>query len=101
MILIINICKENLHYYEFVKPIEDILIKNNLKYFVKHYNEMVENDLENVDKVIICGTSLKDNNFLKDIDKFYWIKTIRKPVYGICGGMQIIGLIFKLVKTSH
>ena len=94
MILIINICKEKLHYFEFVKPIEDILMKNNLKYFVKSYNELSEKDLKKADKIIICGTSLKDNGFLGDINKFKWIKDHKKPVYGICGGMQIIGLIF-------
>ena len=94
MILLINICKEKLHYFEFVKPIEDILIKNNLNYFVKSYSELCEKDLKKADKIIICGTSLKDNKFLEDIYKFKWIKDYKKPIYGICGGMQIIGLIF-------
>jgi len=95
MILIINICKEKLHYFEFVKPIADVLIKNDLRYITKHYNDIDEKDLKKADKIIICGTSLKDNQFLEDINKFKWIKYFKKPIYGICGGMQIIGLIFK------
>jgi len=94
MILLINICKEKLHYFEFVKPIEDILIKNDLKYFVKDYDKLEENDLKKPDKIIICGTSLNDNLFLENVDKFKWVKDYKKPIYGICGGMQIIGLIF-------
>ena len=62
MILIINVCEEKLHYYEFVKPIEDIVVED---YFVKNYVDISKEDLERADKVIICGTSLKDNCFLK------------------------------------
>jgi anthranilate/para-aminobenzoate synthase component II len=96
MILLINLCKEKLHYYEFVKPIEDILKKNKLKYFKKHYRRLSDGDLKNAKKIIICGTSLKDNDFVKDVDYFLWIKGFKKPILGICGGMQIIGLIFDL-----
>jgi GMP synthase-like glutamine amidotransferase len=95
MILLVNICKEKLHYYEFVKPIEDILKNNKIKYFTKHYKKLNEGDLKNASKVIICGTSLKDNEFIKDINYFLWIKDYQKPVLGICGGMQIIGLLFR------
>ena len=93
MILIINVCKEKLHYYEFVKPVEDILSKNKIKFFTKHYKKISKADLEKAAKIIICGTSLKDNKFLKDFKKFQWIKTFGKPVFGICGGAHIIGLI--------
>jgi GMP synthase (glutamine-hydrolysing) len=37
---------------------------------------------------------LKDNEFLKDVKKFEWIKTFDKPILGICAGMQIIGVLF-------
>jgi GMP synthase-like glutamine amidotransferase len=94
MILIINICKEKLHYLEFVKPIEDILKRENLKCFTKDYEDINNSDLKKADKVIICGTSLKDNEFIGDINEFDWIKSFEKPLFGICGGMQIIGLIF-------
>jgi len=91
MILIINICKEKLHYYEFVKPIEDIVKQD---YFTKHYKEISQADLERASKIIICGTSLKDEEYLKNLENFNWIKDFQKPILGICGGAQIIGLIF-------
>jgi GMP synthase (glutamine-hydrolysing) len=94
MILVINICNERLHYLEFVKPICDILDNNNLKYFVKSYKEVSKAELDKCNKVIICGTSLFDNEFTKDLDKFKWILNFNKPILGICGGMQIIGLVF-------
>jgi len=93
MILIINVCKEKLHYFEFVKPIEDILKKENVDFFTKHYLELKKKDLIKADKVIICGTSLKDNVFVENIEKFEWIRDFEKPLLGICAGMQIIGLV--------
>lgn len=103
MILVINICKEKLHELEFVKPIEDILKKNNTKFVTKHYKKLKENDLKKAEKIIICGTSLKDNNFLNDIRLFSWIKDFKKPIFGICGGSHIIGLIleYKLKKNKE
>ena len=53
MILIINICKEKLGYYEFVRPIESILENNKIKFFTKHYNKVNKNDLKKSDKIII------------------------------------------------
>ncbi len=95
MILIINICKEKLHYYEFVKPIEDILKKDGIEYFTKHYKKINKRDLLKANKIIICGTSLKDNDFVENLKEFEWIKNSDKPLLGVCGGMQIIGLLFK------
>ncbi|MFA7707973.1 MAG: hypothetical protein WCX73_03415 [Candidatus Pacearchaeota archaeon] len=103
MILVINICKEDFHSLEFVKPIEEILKENGLKYFVRHYKEINNSDLKSADKIIICGTSLKDNQFTKDLEYFKWIKNFNKPLFGVCGGIQIIGLIFgwKLKKKTE
>ena len=103
MILIINICKERLHYLEFVKPIKDILYRNNVSCYIKDYKNVSEVDLKNADKVIICGTSLFDNDFIKNLNFFNWLLDYDKPVLGICGGMQIIGLVFggKLKKETE
>jgi GMP synthase (glutamine-hydrolysing) len=91
-ILIISLCKENLHYLEFVKPIEDILNQDN--FFVKNYQEVEKKDLDKAEKVIICGTSLRDNDYLDNLGFFEWIKEYEKPILGICAGMQVIGMIF-------
>lgn len=94
MILIVNICKEKLHYYEFVKPIEDILKEKGIKLFTRHYKKVSNSDLKKADKIIICGTSLKDNDFLENLKKFSWIEDFKKPIFGICGGAHLIGLVF-------
>ena len=54
----------------------------------------MKKDIISSDKIIICGTALLDNNYLKQINKFKWIKNISKPVLGICAGAQIIASIF-------
>lgn len=96
MILLVETCTERLHYFEFVKPVEDILKKNKIKFFTKHYLDLREGHLKNAEKIIICGTSLKDDLFIKDLNYFLWIKDCRKPILGICAGMQVIGLVFEL-----
>ena len=95
MILLISICENELHELEFVKPIGDILRNKGIKFRIGHYKKIKQNDLNEAKKVIICGTSLQDNTFLDNIGKFSWIKTFSKPLLGICGGMQVIGLNFR------
>jgi GMP synthase (glutamine-hydrolysing) len=94
MILIISTCEEKIHELEFVKPIENVLKNKKVQFFTKHYKELKKDDFDKANKIIITGTSLKDNKFLKDINYFKWIKSIDKPILGICSGMQIILLIY-------
>ncbi len=94
MILIISTCAEKLHELEFVKPVERILEENKIHFFSKHYSDISEADLKKADKIIICGTSLKDNKFIENVNSFRWISNFNKPLLGICAGMQIISLIF-------
>jgi GMP synthase-like glutamine amidotransferase len=92
MILLISVCSEPLHYFEFVKPVERILSEKKVKFISRDYRKVSNDEIIDADKVIICGTSLKDNSFLEVLDKFDWIKRYDKPVLGICAGMQIIAL---------
>lgn len=103
MILIISTCKEKLHENEFVKPVEKILKEEKIKFGTVHYLDLKKKDLDLAKKVIICGTSLQDDSFLKNLKKFSWIKTLNKPILGICSGMQIILLEFggKLNKKTE
>lgn len=94
MILLINVCKEKLHYFEFVRPIEDILKNLKINFLTEHYSKINLEFVEKFEKVIICGTSLKDNDFLDNLEKFQWVKIFDKPILGICAGMQIISFLF-------
>jgi GMP synthase (glutamine-hydrolysing) len=94
MILIIKTPNRKLHDLEFIKPIEDILIDNGFEYKSVHFSKLNKEILSEADKIIISGTSLKDNSFLDNIKKFNWIKDYDKPILGICGGMHILGLVY-------
>ena len=94
MILLIQICNKSFHYFEFVKPIEDVLKRNNIKFKLIHYKEVSEEIISKAEKIIISGTSLKDNGFVEEIDCFEWIIKFDKPILGICGGMHILGMVF-------
>ena len=93
-ILILNICKEKLHYLEFVKPIERIIKNAGVNFYTKHYTKFLDKDLK-AEKIIICGTSLADKDYLKNMNLFKWINFYSKPILGICGGMQILSDYFK------
>jgi GMP synthase (glutamine-hydrolysing) len=103
MILIIQIQNISFHYYEFVKPVEEIIKKCNRKFVSLHYKELTSKLLKQASKIIICGTSLIDNSFLNDEEEFKWIQSYDNPLLGICGGMQILGSIFdeKIVKGQE
>jgi GMP synthase (glutamine-hydrolysing) len=102
-ILLIDMCRENLHSLEFVKPIEKILKSQGKKYFIKKYCDAEKKDFESCSKIIISGTSLKDNDYLKFKCKFSILTNLDKKVLGICAGAQMIGLVFgeKIVKLKE
>ena len=95
MILIVNICKEPLHELEFVKPIEDILRHQGIKFQTRHYTK-----IKSLEEYDICGTSLQDNEFLNNIEKFSWVKDYKKPILGICGGAHIVGILLGYKKQE-
>ena len=101
MILIIdmNWKKDSLGFYEFVLPIAVVAEKLD-EYTVKHYLEVTKEDLIQSDKIILSGTTLKDTASLCQPEKFQWLKETKKPVLGICAGMETIGVVYgmRLVK---
>ena len=92
MILLLSTCSQKLSEEEFVRPIEKILLKNKLDFMVKHCSE--DYDPSKYDKIIICGTALKDFEYLKDVEKFGWIKKYGGKLMGICSGMQMISIVY-------
>ena len=92
MILIIDVCLHRLSSEEFVKPVVDI-VSGGGRFKVVHYSKLTEKELDECDKVIICGTALKDDDYLEHLDAFEFLRSFDKPALGICAGMQVIGLV--------
>ena len=90
MILIVNVCTDNLSYFEFVKPVENIVKEAKMDFLTRNFLGVNRNDIIRAKKVIICGTALKDFNYLNNIDRFAWINETHTPIFGICAGMQIL-----------
>ncbi len=95
-VLIIDLCfeKDSLHYEEFVRPVIDIIKSENIDIRVIHRKEINSEVLFWSEKVILCGTALKDDFYLENIEDFSWIESYEKPILGICAGGQLIAKIF-------
>ena len=99
-VLIISTCSEKLSEREFVTPISKIVGADNQK--ILHYTDCTEQNISEFEKILICGTSIQDNLYQKDIDKFkMFLTNFEKPILGICSGMQIVCTIFgdKIIKN--
>lgn len=89
LVIDMNYKKDSLAYNEFVKPILTV-VEPTEPCKVKHYLEVKPQEPEKYSHIILCGTTLKDFEFLAHPDKFNWLLNCTKPVLGICAGMQII-----------
>jgi GMP synthase (glutamine-hydrolysing) len=95
-ILLADLCyeKNSLSQYEFVHPIRVAMEKSGFPCKICHYMEIEEGVLESSDRVILCGTALKDNAYLEQMEAFSWLRDLKKPILGICAGMQVISAFF-------
>ncbi len=89
-VLIVSTCSEKLSEREFVNPIVNLIGKN-VEYELANISDAEKKSI-GVDKIIICGTAVADNEYLSN--NFEWLKDFDKPVLGICSGIQIIAKTF-------
>lgn len=96
MILIIdmNEVENSLARFEFVDPIVRIVEEHNQEYSVVHWSTITKQHLDTANKIILSGTTLKDNAALEHVGEFFWLKDINKPTLGICMGMHVIAKVF-------
>ncbi len=96
MILIVDLCYKarSLSRYEFVDPIAAIVKGTGSECEIVHFTELTGDLIERADRIILCGTALKDDLYARRIDLFSWIDGIEKPLLAICAGMQIVAAVF-------
>jgi GMP synthase-like glutamine amidotransferase len=44
---------------------------------------------------------LKDNVYAENLQLFTWIKDLKKPILGICAGMQVISAVYGGMIAAH
>jgi GMP synthase (glutamine-hydrolysing) len=100
MILVVdmNWKRDSLAKSEFVSPIISA-IELVEQCVVKHFLDVNPAELGGYSRIILSGTTLKDFETQKHLEKFRWIKAYDKPILGICAGMQIISLIYDVPLT--
>lgn len=90
--LLISTCENKLSEREFVQPISRIIGGN---HETLHYTQCTGSKISHFDKIIICGTALKDNSYLENLDTFKKLfYDFQGSILGICSGMQIVCSIF-------
>ena len=95
MIVIVdmNHKKDSLGLEEFVLPITSV-VKIIEEYRVVHCSELSPRAIADAGKIVLSGTPLMNNNYLKDAPNYLWLREIDTPLLGICAGMQFLGLLF-------
>ncbi|MDD1761944.1 MAG: diphthine--ammonia ligase [Methanothrix sp.] len=95
-ILLVDLCSvpDSLSHYEFVHPIRDALNELGRRTYVLHYSQVTKEALDACERIILCGTALKDNDYAEHLEALSWIKCQKKPLLGICAGMQVIAAVY-------
>ena len=92
MILLIDLCyrEGSLGFDEYVMPVERIVERSGFGTSSVHYRSVSPADVPGAEAIILCGTPLADNAFLKVPGAFSWLEKTGVPVLGICAGMEMI-----------
>jgi GMP synthase (glutamine-hydrolysing) len=93
MMLVVDLCRRDMRLsrYEFVDPIVDALIKAGAETQVTHYTQVTSPGC--YEGIVLCGTALKDGDYLGNLSSFSWLMSSTPPVLGICAGMQVIAAL--------
>ena len=95
-ILLVDLCArpDSLFQYEFVHPVRAALKDCGHGSRILHYTELTPQDIDASERIILCGTALKDDEYLGHLSQLSWIRDFRRPLMGICAGMQVISAIY-------
>jgi ABC transporter with metal-binding/Fe-S-binding domain ATP-binding protein len=95
-ILLVDLCAApgSLFECEFAHPIRAALKEYGYGSDILHYSLLSPQVMDSYEKIILCGTPLKDDGYLRHLHRLSWIRDFRKPLLGICAGMQAISAIY-------
>ena len=95
MILIVDLCykRNSLSRHEFVNPIARIASKEH-DIEIVHRSMLSKPLIDGSEKVILCGTAMKDNGYLENIRDLDIVKSSGVPTMGICAGMQALSMLY-------
>lgn len=90
VILVLDMCYRagSLSRYEFVDPVANALRRAGAEIDILHYREL--GDPGAYDKIVLCGTALKDKRCLDDAEHLSWIREWKRPMLGISTGAAVI-----------
>lgn len=100
-VLLVSTCSKKLHEFEFVLPIAKIVKSVKKKINIIHLSKL--GNISKFDSIIICGTSLKDFEYLRYWRNIEYILDSNTPLLAICAGMQLVCLFYgiKLKRYSE
>jgi len=96
MILIVDLSwkPDSLSCSEFTGPVSTVVDRTGMASKVVHFSGIDCDTTRDARGIILCGTALKDNDFVSRSDEFTWLTEIKVPVLGICAGMQVLCQVF-------
>jgi len=90
MITVVSTCKYRLSEEEFVRPIVDIVKREGYECEIINYRNFKPKG----NGIVICGTAIKDLDYMNYLEGFEALKDFCGKVLGICAGFNIIAKIF-------
>ena len=91
-ILIVNNAEPEIK--EFANSIENIVIEFGGHPIVIEYKDCMNFDFGTIAGVILTGSPQGDDIIEHHQPYYQWVKTVEKPILGICAGHHIIGFMF-------
>jgi GMP synthase (glutamine-hydrolysing) len=92
VILLIDLCyrEGSLGFDEYVLPLARIVERSGFESRSVHYHGVSFSDFAGAEAVMLCGTPLAVNAFLKEPEAFLWLEMSHIPVLGVCAGMEMV-----------
>ena len=88
-VLIVSTCAELFSEAEFVAPLVRIAREASTKVETRHLNDL-DGVPEGISHVLLAGTALQDDNYLKEITAVKPLLEADVPLLAVCSGMQLL-----------